>query len=153
MIPMRRECEVALLIVLLAITILPTLAHGGPTVRSAPMFSPNSIYTHVPGLVGNVWPGRVLAGSVGDLIFGLSASGPVSNVNPSTWGWDTLSILIPPEFPNILPEQVVSTLTNNYANIIVRTLSADDRYGPGWTIVSVTADANTHHQFINYDRN
>ncbi len=99
----------------------------------------------VPGLVGTVWPNDILAGSSGDLMFALSAPG-YSNVH----GWDTLSILIPPEFHNILPEQVVSTLTNNYANIIVRSLSGNDRYAPGWTIVSVTADGNTPSQFINF---
>ena len=108
-------------------------------------FSPHSNDPQVPGLVGTVWPNDVLAGSSGDLIIALSASG-FSNVH----GWDTLSILIPPEFHNILPEQVISTLTNNYANIIVRSLSGNDRYAPGWTIVSVTADGNTPSQFINF---
>jgi hypothetical protein len=32
----------------------------------------------------------------------------------------------------------------------VRSLSGNDRYAPGWTIVSVTADGNTPSQFINF---
>jgi hypothetical protein len=107
--------------------------------------APHGVGTQISGLFGYVWPSEVLATSVGDLIFAISSSG-FSNAH----GWDTLAILIPPEFRNILPEQVVSTITNNYANIFVRSLSAFDRFGPRWTIVSVTADANTRHQFINF---
>jgi hypothetical protein len=151
-----RRCTAVLVIVLFLISTLPSIVYGYSNVKTGLAFSPKSVDVQIPGLVGNVWPSSILntrincfcilSGSVGDLIFALSASG----LAPSLEGWDTLAIMIPPEFGNILPEQVVSTLTNNYANIIVRTLSAMDRYGPGWTIVSVTTDANTHHQFIKF---
>src|SRR5208282_3960993 len=52
--------------------------------------------------------------------------------------------------------QIISTLTNNYANIFVATLSPYDRYAPGWTMISIRVDAaiNTgyNHQFINFTR-
>ncbi|MGA2783350.1 MAG: carboxypeptidase-like regulatory domain-containing protein [Candidatus Bathyarchaeia archaeon] len=153
---MSRKIAGALIIIIFVIGTLPTMAHGNSDVRTnvkpGLAFS-QSVDVQNPGLVGNIWPNSVLAGSVGDVIFALSASGSICPPLPRhCLGWDTLAILVPPEFGNILPEQVVSTLTNNYANIIVRTLSAEDRYGPGWTIVSVTADGNTHHQFINFTK-
>ena len=146
---MGRRFAGVLIIMLFVICTLPTVTHGYSNVRTNVNtglgFCPQSEAVQIPGLVGNAWPNCVLAGSLGDVIFALSAS---SFTSPH--GWDTLAILIPPEFSNIVPEQVVSTLTNNYANILVRTLSVEDRYGPGWTIVSVTADGNTRHQFINF---
>src|SRR5208337_2664141 len=62
-------------------------------------------------------------------------------------GWDTWIILIPPEFtvPGALtldPSQIVSTLTNNYAGVLVAKLGPDDRYAPNWTMVAIEADAN-----------
>ncbi|MGO9643109.1 MAG: hypothetical protein ACLPY5_00010 [Candidatus Bathyarchaeia archaeon] len=143
-------------------------------------FHVNNFDPHVNGLLGYVWPGAgensyagfptvtssdlspgyeppniqgsayspygaILAGSTGDLIFGLTSSDFTSNL-----GWTTLAILIPPEFGGVVSEQVVSTLTDNYANIVTKTLSPYDRYAPGWTIVYVTADSNTPNQFINF---
>src|SRR5208337_705392 len=152
---MGRRFAGVLILMLFIICALPTVAHGYSNVRTnvkPELAFSQSVDVQIPGLVGNVWPTKyVLAGSVGDVIFALSASGPICPPLPShCLGWDTLAILVPPEFGNIVPEQVASTLTNNYANIIVRTLSVEDRYGPGWTIVSVTVDGNTHHQFINF---
>jgi hypothetical protein len=143
---MRTATAACVIAFLLLISSLPVVGFG----QAAPQlhadgFSPHASDPQVPGLIGTVWPNNVLAGSSGDLIIALSASG-FSNAH----GWDTLSILIPPEFHNILPEQVISTLTNNYANIVVRSLSGNDRYAPGWTMVSVTADGNSRRQFINF---
>ncbi len=85
----------------------------------------------------------------------------------SNEGWDTWFILIPPEFsgPGLTAfdgSQIVSTLTNDYANIFVAKLSPWDRYAPGWTLVSIqvdganapstSEDATTgyHHQYIQF---
>ena len=143
-------------------------------------FHINNFDPHVPGPLGYVWPGAgensyvgfptvtssnlspgyqppnvqgsayspygaILTGSTGDLIFGLTSSDFTSNR-----GWTTLAILIPPEFGGVSSEQVVSTITNDYANIVTKTLSPYDRYAPGATIVYVTADANTPNEFINF---
>ena len=72
-------------------------------------------------------------------------------------GWDTWMILIPPGFQvSTDPSQIISTLTNNYANIFVTTLSPYDRYAPGWTMISIRVDAainpGYNHQFINFTR-
>ena len=83
--------------------------HGAQALSRPSSYSVSDV--QVSGLIGHVWPGDgVLVGSTGDLIFALSASGFSSNR-----GWNTLAIMIPPEFHNILPEQVVSTVTNDYA--------------------------------------
>lgn len=142
---MRKKCEGMLIIFLFVISLVAVSVNGYPVFSRVQGSIPRSIDAQVPGLVGSVWPSEVLASSVGDLIFAISSSGPTY---PD--GWDTLAILVPPEFHGILPEQVVSTITNNYANVYVGSLSPSDRYGPGWTIVAVTADANTHRQFINF---
>lgn len=146
---MSGKLGAAIIFLIFVTAALPLVAGNSnqKTSGSGSTFSPKNVDTQTPGLVGNVWPSSVIAGSVGDLIFALSSS----LTNPLTSpGWDTLAILIPPEFGSIVPEQVVSTLTNNYANIVVRTLSPADRYGPGWTIVAVTVDGNTVNQFINF---
>jgi hypothetical protein len=132
------------MIALFVISNVPVSVHGAQALSRPSPYSVSDV--QVSGLIGHVWPSNgVLVGSTGDLIFALSASGFSSNR-----GWSTLAIMIPPEFLNILPEQVVSTITNDYANVAVRSLSISDRYGPGWTVVSVTADANTRRQFINF---
>ena len=142
---MHKKCEALLILFLFTVSLLPVPVHGSVIASRAQEFVPHAIDAQIPGLVGSVWPSEVLANSVGDLIFAISSSG-FSNAH----GWDTLAILVPPEFHDILPEQVVSTITNNYANVFVGRLSPSDRFGPRWTIVSVTADANTHRQFINF---
>jgi len=98
-------------------------------------------------LEGNAYApfGAILTDSTGDLIFAIN-----STTTTSTLGWDTWLILIPPGFGGVTGEQVVSTVTNNYANIVTGTVGASDRYAPGWTYVAITADQNTQHQFINF---
>jgi hypothetical protein len=131
--------------------------------------------------------GAVLTGSTGDLIFGLNATCTPSlwHGNPATngcakqfdplgngvktseiqtalndkYGWDTLAIMIPPEFIVKDASQIVTTITNSYDNIWVGRLGPDDRYAPGWTLVLITTDsaidANSvgtyyNHQFIQF---
>ena len=92
-------------------------------------------------LAGNAYApfGAVLTNSTGDLIFAMNATDkfPVGAL-----GWGSWDILIPPEFGNILPEQVVTTLTNDYSGISVVTLDQFDRYAPGWTLVQIFPDGN-----------
>src|SRR5208282_412464 len=101
---MGRRFAGVLIIMLFVICTLPTVTHGYSNVRTNVNtglgFCPQSEAVQIPGLVGNAWPNCVLAGSLGDVIFALSASSFTSR--------------------------------------------------PGWTIVSVTADGNTRHQFINF---
>ena len=129
--------------------------------------------------------GAILAGSTGDLIFAINATctpdlwsgdprangcatqfGHNDGVTKSeiqsallrNYGWDTLSILIPPEFLVKDASQIVTTITNSYDNIWVGRLGPDDRYAPGWTLVLITADSaidagqggSYNHQFINF---
>jgi hypothetical protein len=100
-------------------------------------------------LAGNAYApfGAILTGSTGDLIFAVNASNIDATVwKPDkadpTWGWGALDILIPPEFGNILPEQIVTSFSNDYCTVTVVTLSQFDRYAPGWTLISVQADGN-----------
>jgi len=109
-------------------------------------------------LSGNAYSpfGAILTGSTGDLVFAVNAStfasdgdgGPWTkpDTTHTSWGWGSLSILIPPEFGNIKPEQVVSTITNDYGDIAVATLSQNDRYAPGWTLIQIyTEDSGWNH--------
>ncbi len=95
--------------------------------------------------------GAVLVNSTGDMIFAINATaGFQQTCTPGTLapavcaysnlGWAGWDILIPPEFGNILPEQVITTLTNDYSLISVVTLDQNDRYAPGWTLVNIYAD-------------
>ena len=90
-------------------------------------------------LEGNAYApfGAVLAESTGDLIFAINATAGFSG-SP---GWSTWIILIPPEFKIPDSSQIVSTLTNTYAEIFTASLSRYDRYAPNWTIVAINADA------------
>ena len=135
-----------------------------------------------PGAPSNSWYqldsnayapfGAVLTGSTGDLIFAINATCSPSAWNsgcPATstheiqsaagqlkdnYGWDTLNILIPPEFTVKDASQIVSTLTNSYDNVWVGRLGPDDRYAPGWTTVMIITDSainpGYNHQFINF---
>lgn len=102
-------------------------------------------------LAGNAYApfGAVLVGSTGDLIFAINATAyanaPFPSANP-TLGWGSWDILIPPEFnsTSIKPEQVVTTLTNDYSGISVTTLDMNDRYAPGWTLVRIVPDGNNN---------
>ncbi|MGA3108886.1 MAG: carboxypeptidase-like regulatory domain-containing protein [Candidatus Bathyarchaeia archaeon] len=132
-----------------------------------------------PGAPSNSWYqlqgdtyapfGAVLTSSTGDLIFAINATCTPSqwktgcNGNTKTeiqstlkdnYGWDTLNILIPPEFTVKDASQIVSTLTNSYDNVWVGRLSLSDRYAPGWTLVLITTDSainpGYNHQFLNF---
>ena len=127
--------------------------------------------------------GAVLTNSVGDLVFALNATclpaawntgcaansptgtgtGPheIQQALTNRLGWDTLAIMIPPQFIVKDASQVVTTLTNSYDNIWMGRLSPYDRYAPGWTLLLINTDsaedgicgATTecyNHQFINF---
>ncbi len=132
-----------------------------------------------PGAPSNSWYqlqsdtyapfGAVLTSSTGDLIFAINATclpanwstgcaatskTEIQSTLKNNLGWDTISIMIPPEFTVKDASQIVSTLTNNYANVYVGRLGPDDRYAPGWTLVLIQADAiinpGYNHQFLNF---
>jgi hypothetical protein len=104
--------------------------------------------------------GAIIAGSTGDLIFAINAtaqqwtvgsttcrSAP-ADVNPCTF--NTFYIAIPPEFKvTNTPEQVVTTITNNYANILSYKANPFDRYVPNYTLIRVIADAQNQIHFYN----
>jgi len=121
--------------------------------------------------------GAVLAGSTGDLIFAINATADTcpggndggtdfpslgcSGFNPL--GWSGITIYLPPGFtlPTLDGSDVVTTVTNNYANIQVYHVSPYDRYAPGWTAVNIWTDGGQsaypngnnpyyNHQFINF---
>lgn len=129
--------------------------------------APNSVNTYPPGyvapwadngvnppgapptwyqLAGNAYApfGAVLVGSTGDLIFAINATAGFPSTHKNL-GWGAWDILIPPEFnaTSIKPEQVVTTITNDYSEISVVTLDQFDRYAPGWTLVRIVVDDTT----------
>ena len=107
--------------------------------------------------------GAIVAGSTGDLIFAINATAQTglrtaatcrsapTDSNPCTF--NTFYIAIPPEFKvTNTPEQVVTTITNNYANILSYTANPFDRYVPGWTLIRILADGqNPIHFYIGQD--
>jgi hypothetical protein len=92
--------------------------------------------------------GAVLVNSTGDLIFAINATAAFPSTNPNL-GWGSWDILIPPEFGNILNEQIVTTLTNDYSGIYTVQLDQFDRYAPGWTLVEIWPDGNGVNQAVN----
>src|SRR5208282_2497136 len=107
--------------------------------------------------------GAVLTGSTGDLIFAMNAtqgtnpggapdggtacttSGSSGGVVPTycdSLGWSGVTIFLPPGFtmPTMDGSNVVTTVSNSYANVQVYTVSPYDRYAPGWTAVNIWTD-------------
>jgi hypothetical protein len=84
--------------------------------------------------------GAIVAGTTGDLIFAINSTEPLDFTN--------LKILIPPEFGVPGNEQVVTTITNTYYDIARGGVSVYDRYAPGWSRISITADAQADIQFF-----
>jgi hypothetical protein len=94
--------------------------------------------------------GAIVVNSKGDLIFALNATNYVTPpfTNGAPGHFDSLSILIPPEFTIPYAEQVVTTITNNYANIQVdQKVSVYDRYAPGWHLITISCDQQNPIQF------
>jgi hypothetical protein len=77
--------------------------------------------------------GAIVTGTTGDLIFAVNSTEIEGN-------FTALYIAIPPEFTVPGVEQVVTTITNNYANILKYKANMFDRYVPGWTIIRIIAD-------------
>jgi hypothetical protein len=76
---------------------------------------------------------------------------------PRPCGWSNWMILIPPGFQ--VPtdaSDIVTTLTNDGANIYVTKLSPYDRYAPNWIMITIQVDGainpGYNHQFINFTR-
>jgi len=89
--------------------------------------------------------GAIVVNSQGDLIFAINATAgweqPTGSGSTKVSHFDYLSIAIPPEFTIPYAEQVVTTITNNYANVFVdQKVSVYDRYAPGWHLVTINAD-------------
>ena len=90
--------------------------------------------------------GAIVAGSTGDLIFAINYTSVVNDPQARTCAggpciFNAFFIAIPPEFRvTNTPEQVVTTITNNYLNINRYTANPDDRYVPGWTVIEIDAD-------------
>jgi hypothetical protein len=95
--------------------------------------------------------GAIVVGSTGDLMFAINITQWADDSCPGpSCTYTALYIAIPPEFkvPNT-PEQVVTTITNNYANIISYTINPYDRYVPGWTVIGIFADPQNPIHFYN----
>jgi hypothetical protein len=89
--------------------------------------------------------GAIVTGTPGDLIFAIN-----STADELISLWTDLYIAIPPEFTVPGVEQVVTTLTNNYANILEYKASVFDRYTPGWTIIRIIADPQHPIEFAGF---
>jgi hypothetical protein len=79
--------------------------------------------------------GAIVVNTSGDLIFAVNST--------QRYGFGALYIAIPPEFKVPGVEQIVTTITNNYANILKYTVNPFDRYIPGWTLIRIIADGNS----------
>jgi hypothetical protein len=93
--------------------------------------------------------GAIVAGTTGDLIFAINATYLSMGNFPGYAGGDytNLKILIPPEFTVPGHEQVVTTITNDYASIAKGGVSAFDRYAPGWGRLSISSDPQHDIEF------
>jgi hypothetical protein len=80
--------------------------------------------------------GAIVVDTTGDLIFAINSTESFPVID----SWTDMFIAIPPEFGIPDTSEIVTTLTNNYANIHEYTASQFDRYVPGWTIVRIVAD-------------
>ncbi len=99
--------------------------------------------------------GAVLTGSTGDLIFALNATygygsppAPLcpGNGNGLRCRWSGIELALPPGFTVPGPEQVVTSFTNDYSGIWVDKIGPYDRYVPGWTVITMFADAGCSGQ-------
>src|SRR5208282_6088524 len=161
-------------------------SNGNPS-GCLPQDAPSSSWYQLEGSAYAPF-GAVLADSTGDLIFALNAT---AHTNPGgcavpagtcldqigangpgdRLGWSGVTIFLPPGFtmPTMDGSNVVTTVTNSYANIQVYKVSPYDRYAPGWTAVNIWTDGGEsaasqqscstgsgnsctyyNHQFINF---
>jgi hypothetical protein len=84
--------------------------------------------------------GAIVTGTTGDLIFAINATEASEGSYPLNFTeWD---ILLPPEFTfSQDTSNLVTTVTNNPYNAwTAGTLSAYDRYAPGWSLIRIVAD-------------
>jgi len=89
--------------------------------------------------------GAIVTGTTGDLIFAFNATADWA-ARPITFS--RTYILIPPDFGIPDGSQVVTTITNNYADIITySSLSTFDRYAPGWHVIRIDSDPTNPVQF------
>jgi len=124
--------------------------YQSPYPGQKPPLAPSPTWYQVEGNAYSPF-GAILVGSTGDLIFAINATSSSTAGPTFKYGnWSSWYILIPPEFTGVTKGQVVSTLTNEYGDISVRSLSADDRYAPGWTAVQVSAEGTHNNRYINF---
>src|SRR5208282_1017313 len=153
-------------------------SNGNPS-GCLPQDAPSSSWYQLEGSAYAPF-GAVLADSTGDLIFALNATahtnpggcavgGNCPDLGPGDrLGWSGITIFLPPGFtmPTMDGSNVVTTITNSYANIQVYKVSPYDRYAPGWTAVNIWTDGGessnpnggsgatsvtyNNHQFLNF---
>jgi hypothetical protein len=85
--------------------------------------------------------GAIVTGTTGDLIFAINATAEFPG------DFTSLYLAIPPEFGVPDTSQIVTTVTNNYAQILKYTTSVFDRYVPGWTLVRLISDTQHDIEF------
>lgn len=116
-----------------------------PWPNGNPPTAPSSWYQ----LEGNAYApfGSILASTadhanVGDLILGVNFTGAAQLVpSGSDIFYSGIYIYIPPDFKQILPSQIVTSITNDYAQIGVSIAPSTDPFAPGWTRVSISSSS------------
>lgn len=85
-------------------------------------------------VVNNVPIGALLTGSTDDLIFAINASNDIK----ANGAWNTIVLYIPPGFRIPAADEIISTFLTERKSIM--RAPRDDPYGPGWTVVTISAD-------------
>ena len=70
----------------------------------------------------------------------------MGNGNGGRCRWSGIQLALPPGFTVPGPEQVVTSFTNDYSGIWVDKIGPYDRYVPGWTVITMFADAGCSGQ-------
>jgi hypothetical protein len=108
-----------------------------------PQSAPSSWYQ----LEGNAYSpfGAILTSTashanIGDLILGINFTRPDEIVPAGTdVFYSGMYIYIPPDFGNILPSQIVTSITNDYSQVSASIAPQNDPFAPGWIRISVTS--------------
>jgi hypothetical protein len=108
-----------------------------------PPSAPSSWYQ----LEGNAYSpfGAVLTSTashanIGDLILGINFTRPEEIVpTGADVFYSGIYLYIPPDFGNIFPSQIVTSITNDYAQVSVAIAPQNDPFAPGWTRISITS--------------
>lgn len=116
-----------------------------PWPNGNPPSAPSSWYQ----LEGNAYApfGSILAStpdhpSIGDLILGINFTQPTQLLPPGAdVFYSGIYIYVPPDFNQILSSQIVTSITNDYAQIGVSIAPSTDPFAPGWTRVSISSSS------------